>query len=99
MSTEALNAQIDALREMSRQHEQMLNTAQHRIDELEFRLKFPKIMTARQVCDFLRISERQFYEWKRAGDTPPAMYWSERTVRYDLDAVMAWAKDKEVGQA
>lgn len=56
-------------------------------------------MTPRQVCDFLQISERQFYEWKRAGDSPPAIYWSERTVRYDLDAVMAWAKQKEVGQA
>ena len=76
-----------------------LRALEQRIEELEFRLNFPKIMTARQVCDFLQISERQFYEWKRAGDTPLAMYWSERTVRYDLDAVMAWAKDKEVGQA
>ena len=59
----------------------------------------PKLMTPRQVCEFLQISERQFYEWKRAGDSPPAIYWSERTVRYDRDAVMAWAKSKEVGQA
>ena len=68
-----------------------------RIDELEFQLTIPKFMTPRQVCDFLQISERVFYEWKREGDTPPAMYWSERTVRYDRDAVVAWAKSKEVG--
>jgi len=77
---------------------QEVRALEQRIEELEFRLTFPKLMTPRQVCDFLQISERQFYEWKRAGDSPPAIYWSERTVRYDLEAVMAWAKQKEVGQ-
>ena len=72
---------------------------EERIEELEFRLNFPKLMTPRQVCDFLQISERQFYQWKKEGDCPPAIYWSERTVRYDIDAVMAWAKQKEVGCA
>lgn len=75
-----------------------LRALEQRIEELEFRLTFPKLMTPRQVCEFLQISERQFYQWKKDGDTPPAIYWSERTVRYDIDAVMAWAKQKEVGQ-
>lgn len=75
-----------------------LRALELRIEELEFRLTFPKLMTPRQVCEFLQISERQFYQWKKDGDTPPAIYWSERTVRYDIDAVMAWAKQKEVGQ-
>lgn len=76
-----------------------LRALEQRIEELEFRLTLPKLMTPRQVCEFLQISERQFYQWKKDGDTPPAIYWSERTVRYDIDAVMAWAKQKEVGQA
>lgn len=76
-----------------------LRELEARIEELEFRLNLPKLMTPRQVCEFLQISERKFYEWKSEGDAPPAMYWSERTVRYDRDAVMAWAKQKEVGQA
>ena len=71
---------------------------EQRIEELEFRLTLPKLMTTLQVCEFLQISERQFYQWKKEGDCPPAIYWSERTVRYDIDAVMAWAKQKEVGQ-
>ncbi|WP_170411291.1 MULTISPECIES: helix-turn-helix transcriptional regulator [Ruegeria] len=75
-----------------------LRALERRIKELEIRLNLPQLMTPRQVCEFLHISERQFYEWKKAGDTPPAIYWSERTVRYDRDAVMAWAKQKEVGQ-
>ena len=68
-----------------------------RIDDLETRLNQPRLMTPRQLCDFLQISETQFYEWKRKGDVPPAIYWSERTVRYDLHEVMAWAKRKQVG--
>lgn len=76
-----------------------IRALERRIEDLEIQIVTPKLMTPRQVCDFLQISERQFYEWKRAGDSPPAIYWSERTVRYDLDAVMAWAKQKEVGQA
>lgn len=76
-----------------------IRALERRIEDLETQITTPKLMTPRQACDFLQISERQFYEWKRAGDSPPAIYWSERTVRYDLDAVMAWAKQKEVGQA
>lgn len=76
----------------------VLHALEQRIEELEFRLNLPRLMTPRQVCEFLQISERKFYEWKSEGDAPPAMYWSERTVRYDRDAVMAWAKQKEVEQ-
>lgn len=74
-----------------------LHALEERIEELELRLVPPKLMTPRQVCDLLQISERQFYEWKRAGDTPPTICWSQRTIRYDRDAVMAWAKEHEVG--
>lgn len=77
---------------------EQIHALEQRIVDLETRITTPKLMTPSQVCEFLQISERQFYEWKRAGDCPPAIYWSERTVRYDLDAVMAWAKQKEVGQ-
>lgn len=77
---------------------EQIRALEQRIEDLECQINTPKLMTPRQVCEFLQISERQFYEWKRAGDSPPTIYWSERTVRYDLDAVMAWAKQKEVGQ-
>lgn len=69
-----------------------------RIEELETRLSNPRIMNPRQVCDFLQICERSFYDMKARGDGPPAIYFSQRTVRYDLHEVMAWAKQKEVGQ-
>lgn len=78
---------------------EMLYALEERIAQLEYQLTVPQLMTPRQVCEYLQISERQFYEWKREGDCPPAMYWSERTVRYDRGEVFAWAKSKEVGQA
>ena len=79
-------------------HDQ-IRALEKRVEELEARLELSELMTPRQVCDFLQISERRFYELKEQNDAPPAMYWSARTVRYDRDAVMAWAKSKERGQA
>lgn len=78
---------------------QELRALESRIEELEIRLNNPRVMTPLQVCDFLQISERALYDMKERGDAPPAMYFSQRTVRYDLHEVMAWAKQKEVGQA
>jgi predicted DNA-binding transcriptional regulator AlpA len=77
--------------------ESELRALEWRIEELETRLKFPRLMTARQLCDFLGISEALLYEWKRKGDAPPVIHFSERSVRYDLHSVMEWAKRKEVG--
>jgi len=74
-----------------------LRALEERIDELERKLELPKLMTPKQVCSLLQISERQFYEWKKAGDTPPPICWSQRTIRYDRDVVLAWAKEHEVG--
>ncbi|WP_099827141.1 helix-turn-helix transcriptional regulator [Oceaniglobus indicus] len=75
-----------------------IRALESRIEELETRLNHPRMMTPPQVCDFLQICERSFYDMKKRGDTPPAIYFSQRTVRYDLHEVMAWAKQKEVGQ-
>lgn len=77
---------------------QEVRALEERIEELEARLNNPRLMTPRQLVDFLQISERLLYEWKSRGDAPPAIYFSERSVRYDLHAVMEWAKQKEVGQ-
>lgn len=71
---------------------------EERIDELEIRLDNPRLMTPRQLVKFLQISERLLYEMKSRGDAPPAIYFSQRSVRYDLHTVMDWAKRKEVGQ-
>lgn len=74
-----------------------LRALESRIEELEFRLNTPQVMSAKQLSDFLGISTRTFYEMKSEGNTPPAIYLSQRTVRYDLDGVMNWLKTQEVG--
>ena len=76
-----------------------LRALEQRIEQLEFEITNPKILTPREVCDFLRISEAQLYAWKREGNAPPAIYFSQRTVRYDRDAVLTWAKQMEIGAA
>lgn len=74
-----------------------LRVLESRIEELEFRLNTPQVMSAKQLSDFLDISTRTFYEMKQVGDSPPAIYLSQRTVRYDLDDVMEWMEAKKVG--
>ena len=76
-----------------------IRALEKRIESLEQAAELPKLMTPTQVAEFVGISETQFYAWKRAGDVPPAIYWSERTVRYDRDDVMAWANAHKVGEA
>lgn len=68
-----------------------------RIDELEFRLTLPRVMNLTQLCEFLGISKRNFYELKDRGDTPPAIYLSQRAIRFDVHDVMTWLKAKKVG--
>ncbi len=80
-------------------HLQSEKALKKQVAELLEKQTLPKLMTPRQVADFVGISEGQFYAWKRAGDVPPAMYWSERTVRYDRDDVIAWAESHKVGGA
>lgn len=74
-----------------------ISALESRLDELEFRLNTPRVMDAKQLSDFVGISTRTFYEMKQVGDSPPAIYLSQRTVRYDLDDVMEWMEAKKVG--
>ncbi len=76
---------------------EQIRVLESRIEELEFRLNTPQVMSAKQLSDFLGISTRTFYEMKNEGNSPPAIYLSQRTVRYDIDAVMSWLKTQEVG--
>ena len=77
--------------------EDQIRALESRIEELEFRLTLPRIMNTAQVCKFLGMSRRNFYERKEVGDCPPAIYLSQRAIRYDVQDVMAWLKAKKVG--
>ncbi len=76
-----------------------IRALEERIALLEQQAELPKLMTPRQVCEFVGIGESKFYDWKRGGDSPLAIYWTERTVRYDREDVIAWAQSHKVGGA
>ncbi|MGR3792756.1 helix-turn-helix transcriptional regulator [Vannielia sp. SX4] len=76
---------------------QQIRALEARIEELESRLDLPNLMTARQVCAYVGMSERRFYELKEEGDTPPAIIWGARSVRYDRDDVIAWVTAHKAG--
>ncbi len=62
-----------------------------RIEILENKLELPKFMSANQVAALIGVSIRTFFGMKREGNAPRAIYWSQRTVRYDRDDVIEWA--------
>ena len=74
-----------------------IRALESRIEELEFRLTLPRVMNLTQLCEFLGISKRNFYERKDAGDCPPAIYLSQRTIRFDVVDVMTWLNAKKIG--
>ncbi len=76
---------------------EQIRVLESRIEELEFRLNTPQVMSAKQLAHFLGISTRTFYDMKSEGNAPPSIYLSQRTVRYDLACVMEWLKTQEVG--
>lgn len=73
-----------------------------RLEELEFRIEeleqslLPKLMTPAQCADFLGFTQRTLYNLHSDGNGPPAIHISPRMVRYDVHAVMQWAKQREV---
>lgn len=99
MRVEALQKDVAVLLKETEEDNQNIGRLEKQVVELLEKQTLPKLMTPRQVADYVGISEGHFYAWKRAGDVPPAMYWSERTVRYDRDEVIAWAESHKVGGA
>jgi len=99
MDSQEVESRFEFFDSITRDHQKEIKLLKTQIEDLLEKQSLPKLMTPRQVADFVGISEGQFYAWKRAGDVPPAMYWSERTVRYDRDDVIAWADAHKVGGA
>ena len=59
----------------------------------------PKLMTTPECAEFLGLGKDVMFEWRKNGEGPPYLHITSRTIRYDRDVVMVWAKSKEVGQA
>lgn len=56
----------------------------------------PKLMKISEVAEFMGVTEAVIYEWRAKGEGPPFLHITARTVRYDRDDVIAWAKSHRV---
>lgn len=66
-----------------------------RVATLEQALKqtaqFPKYMTVDQVCEAVQMGRVKFFELRKEGVAPKAIYFGTRSMRFDRDDVLAWA--------
>ncbi|WP_425043705.1 helix-turn-helix transcriptional regulator [Primorskyibacter sp. S87] len=56
----------------------------------------PKLMTTPECAEFLGFGKDIIFEWRKKGIGPPYLSITERTLRYDRDAVFQWARSHEV---
>lgn len=60
----------------------------------------PKLMTPAECAEFLGLSESVLFDWRKrptaATQGPPYLFITERTIRYDRDDVLAWARSHRV---
>lgn len=53
-------------------------------------------MTSSETADFLSVSEEHLYEMRRDRRGPPFLQISPKVVRYDREAVLAWARSHTI---
>ena len=58
----------------------------------------PKLMKNLECAEFLGVSETVLFEWRQKGEGPPYLHITSRTLRYDRDDVIAWARSHRVAK-
>lgn len=58
--------------------------------------QFPPLMTPAQTAGFLSKSEEVLYLWRKERRGPPFLYVTSRSIFYDRDEVIAWARSHRV---
>jgi predicted DNA-binding transcriptional regulator AlpA len=56
----------------------------------------PKLMKTSDVAELLGLSPEVLFEWRQKGEGPPYLHITARTLRYDRDDVIAWARSHRV---
>lgn len=57
---------------------------------------FPPLMTPAQTAAFLSKSEEVLYLWRKERTGPPFLHVTTRSIFYDRDEVIAWARAHRV---
>jgi hypothetical protein len=71
------------------------------VKALQVKQALPDLMTPAQCAQFLNRSEEVLYLWRKqrnGGDEsgPPFLHISSRTILYDREDVLAWARSHRV---
>jgi len=71
------------------------------VNALQVKQELPDLMTPTQCAQYLNRSEEVLYLWRKQrneGDEsgPPFLHISSRTILYDREDVLAWARSHRV---
>lgn len=58
----------------------------------------PKLMKTADAAEFLGLSQEVLFEWRQKGEGPPYLHITARTLRYDRDDVIEWARSHRVAK-
>lgn len=75
---------------------QEIRALREKIEALEFKQGLPQLMTPAQCAEFLQRSEEVLYLWRKERSGPPYLHITSRTVLYDRDDVLEWARSHRV---
>ncbi|MCU0826929.1 MAG: helix-turn-helix domain-containing protein [Tabrizicola sp.] len=56
----------------------------------------PKLMKTPEAAEFLGVSPEVMFEWRQKGEGPPFLHITARTLRYDRDDLIEWARSHRV---
>lgn len=59
----------------------------------------PRLMTCAQTAEFLSVSEEYLFLARKERRGPPFIAISPKMIRYDRDAVLAWARSHSIETA
>lgn len=66
------------------------------IADIKTQERFPPLMTPAQTADFLSRSEEILYRWRKDRQGPPFLHVTSRSIYYDRDEVIAWARTHRI---
>ena len=66
------------------------------VKALQVRQELPDLMTPAQCAEYLNRSEEVLYLWRKQQSGPPFLHISSRTILYDREDVLAWARSHRV---
>lgn len=80
---------------------QEIRSLRQTVEALQVKQALPDLMTPEQCAEYLNRSEEVLYLWRKqrnAGEEsgPPFLHISSRTILYDREDVLAWARSHRV---